>query len=202
MSSDSTSPQPTEARGPARRRALLEATVRVIGRGGIASVDHRAVATEAGVPLGSTTYYFESKDDMVAQALHYVADREADRLRAEMDRGLLAEGTGSPAERLADLMIDVWAGDRTVLLAQYELYLESGRRDDLRVAAERWDRAYREFLETALERLGTADAPRGARLLCAGLDGLLLEHVAMGTDPAELKSLTIDLIERVARDGS
>jgi DNA-binding transcriptional regulator YbjK len=185
-------------RGAARRRALLEAAVRVIGRGGIAAADHRAVAAEAGVPLGSTTYYFDSKDDMVAQALHYVADREADRLALEMERGRLTEGKGSPAERLADLMIDVWAGDRVALLAQYELYLESARRGDLRPAAERWDRAYTEFLQRALGQLGAPDPPRQARLLCVALDGLLLDHVATASSPDELRELTIDMIERIS----
>jgi len=46
--------------------------VRLIGRGGVEAVEHRAVAAEAGVPRGSTTYYFDSKADMVAQALHHV----------------------------------------------------------------------------------------------------------------------------------
>jgi TetR/AcrR family transcriptional regulator, regulator of biofilm formation and stress response len=187
-----------EPRGAARRRALLEAAVRVIGRGGIAAADHRAVAAEAGVPLGSTTYYFDSKDDMVAQALHYVADREAERLAAEMERGLLTESEGSSAERLADLMIDVWAGDRVALLAQYELYLESARREELRPAAARWDRAYAEFLELALEQLGAPDPVRQARLLCVALDGLLLDHVATASAPDELRELTIDIIERIS----
>lgn len=170
----------------------------MIGRGGIAAVDHRAVAAEAGVPLGSTTYYFESKADMVAQALHHVADREAERLRTETVQGALADTKGTPAERLADLMIDVWAGDRTVLLAQYELYLESGRREDLREAVGRWDRAYAELLQYALTQLGAPDVERRARLLCAGLDGLLLEHLATGSAPAELRELAVDLIERIA----
>jgi TetR/AcrR family transcriptional regulator, regulator of biofilm formation and stress response len=177
---------------------LLEAAVRVIGRGGIAAVDHRAVAAEAGVPLGSTTYYFESKDDMVAQALHYVADREAERLREEIDGGLLDAREGSPAERLADLMIDVWAGDRTVLLAQYELYLESARRDDLRPAAERWDAAYQEFFTVALDQLGVKAAARTARLLCCALDGLLLDHVATAGSPEDLRELAVELIERLS----
>jgi DNA-binding transcriptional regulator YbjK len=181
----------------ARRRALLEATVRVIGRGGIAAADHRAVAAEAGVPLGSTTYYFESKDDMVAQALHYVADREAERLREEIDGGLLDAREGSPAERIADLMIDVWAGDRTVLLAQYELYLESSRREDLRPAAERWDAAYRGFFTAALEQLGARSSSRTARLLCCALDGLLLDHVATGSSPDELRKLSVETIDRL-----
>jgi DNA-binding transcriptional regulator YbjK len=198
VSSGSTSPRLTEPRGTARRRLLLEAAVRVIGRGGIAAVDHRAVAAEAGVPLGSTTYYFESKDDMVAQALNYVADREAERLRAAADRGLLDGGAESLPARLADAVIDAWAGDREVLLAQYELYLESARRDDLRPAAERWDAAYRELLLGALEQLGVTDPDRRARLLCAGLDGLLLDHVATGSDPADLRQLAVELIERLA----
>ena len=189
---------PPVPRGAARSRVLLDATVRVIGRGGIAAVDHRAVAAEASVPLGSTTYYFDSKDDMVARALEHVAEREAERLRAESDGGTLDVGPELLPERLADIVIDVWAGDRVTLLAQYELYLESARRPDLRPAAERWDQAYRDFLQHALERLGTPDPDRRARLLCAGLDGLLLDHVATGSDPADLRSLAIDLIERVA----
>jgi len=198
VSSASTSRPLTEPRGAARRRRLLEAAVRVIGRGGIAAVDHRAVAAEADVPLGSTTYYFESKDDMVAQALEYVAEREAERIAAELESGLLDEPTDVLPERLADSLIEIWAGDRDVLLAQYELYLESARRADLRPAAERWDRAYRELLQRALTQLGADDPERQARLLCAGLDGLLLDHVATDGDPTELRALAVELIERVS----
>lgn len=197
MATAATAAEPAP-RGAARRLALLDAAVRVIGRGGIASADHRAVAAEAGVPLGSTTYYFSSKDDMVARALEHVAEREAERLRAQAAGGALDVGRELLPERLADVVIQAWAGDRVVLLAQYELYLESARRPDLRPAAERWDQAYRELLQRGLELLGAPDPARRARLLCAGLDGLLLDHVATGSDPAELRSLAIDLIERLA----
>lgn len=171
----------------------------MIGRGGIEAVDHRAVAAEAGVPLGSTTYYFSSKDDMVAQALEHVADREADRIEAQLEGGLLDEPAPMLAERLADAVVDIWADDGTVLLALFELYLESARRPDLRPAAERWERAYRAFIQGALEQFGVPDPGHRARLLCAGLDGLLLNHVATGSDLAELRALSIDLIERVGR---
>lgn len=177
---------------------LLDATVRLIGEGGIAAIDHRAVAAAAGVPLGSTTYYFKSKDDMVAQALHHVAEREAAEIDAQVAGGQLDVEAKLLPERLADLVIQIWAGDRVTLLAQYELYLESARRPDLRPAAERWDQAYRDLLRHALERLGAPDPERRARLLCAGLDGILLDHVATGSDSRELRSLVIELIERLA----
>lgn len=189
---------PRRSRGAARRLQLLEATVRLIGRGGIAAVDHRAVAAEAGVPLGSTTYYFASKDEMVADALEHVADREAARIAAAPEGGLLDTAADTLPERLADTLIEIWAGDLVVLLAQYELYLESARRPDLRPAAERWDRAYRDLLHRALDELGADDPARRARLLCAGLDGLLLDHVATGTDARALRSDLVDLIRRIA----
>ncbi|WP_414819992.1 TetR/AcrR family transcriptional regulator, partial [Shewanella colwelliana] len=43
--------------GEARRIAILEATLRLIVKEGIRGVRHRAVASEADVPLASTTYY-------------------------------------------------------------------------------------------------------------------------------------------------
>ena len=62
-----------------RREQILEATLRVIGREGREAVTHRAVAEEAGVPLGSTTYYFDSRDDLLGQALERVSAQEVER---------------------------------------------------------------------------------------------------------------------------
>jgi DNA-binding transcriptional regulator YbjK len=184
-------------RGAARRVALLDATVRVIGRGGIAAVDHRAVAAEAGVALGSTTYYFASKEDMVAQALAHVAATEVERLGDAARRLVVGREAGARAD-LADELLELWTADRVVLMAQFELYLESGRRDDLRPSAAAWEHACRDLLERVLEQLGAPDPRLRARLLCAGLDGLVLEHVATGSTRAELRSLTAELIERLA----
>jgi DNA-binding transcriptional regulator YbjK len=55
-------------RGERRRREILEAALRVIGRDGVAGLTHRAVADEAGVSLAATTYYFASKADLLREA--------------------------------------------------------------------------------------------------------------------------------------
>ncbi|HEX8867241.1 MAG TPA: TetR family transcriptional regulator, partial [Lentzea sp.] len=46
-----------KARGEKKRRAIVEATLRVIEREGISGVTHRSVAREAGVPTTAPTYY-------------------------------------------------------------------------------------------------------------------------------------------------
>lgn len=193
MSSGSTSQAPTEPRGAARRREILEATLRVIGRGGLAAVDHRTVAAEAGVPLGSTTYYFRSKDDMVSQALEHVAGQEAARL-AEQRLTLEDAAAADVPELLTEIVMSAVTIDRMVLLAQYQLYLESARRKDLRVAAERWDRAYAAMYQLALERAGGPDPAGRARLLCVSLDGLILQHMALDGSLDDLRSRAGELV--------
>src|SRR5687768_15836729 len=53
----------------ARRQQIIKAAVRVIAEVGVGNVTHRRIAALAGVPLGSTTYYFPTLDDLVAAAL-------------------------------------------------------------------------------------------------------------------------------------
>lgn len=170
--------------------------MRVIGRGGVEAVDHRAVAAEAGVPLGSTTYYFDSKADMVAQALHHVADRETERVEEQV-LVVRADDPDGLAARLVDWAMEQAFADRLVLLAQYELYLEGARREELRPAAERWDRAWHSLLAAGLERLGAPEPQLRAKLLCAGVDGLILQFLATGGDIEELRPLLLELIERL-----
>lgn len=53
---------------PTRTR-LLDATLEVLDRHGVAHTTSRKIATAAGVNLQAITYHFGSKDDLVAQAL-------------------------------------------------------------------------------------------------------------------------------------
>ena len=48
------------------------------------------------------------------------------------------------------------------------------------------------------DRCFAPDPARRAHLLCASLDGLLLDHVATASDPTDLRSLAVELIERIA----
>ena len=60
----------TARRDPeARRQQIIKAAVRAIAEVGVGNVTHRQIAALAGVPLGSTTYYFPTLDDLVAAAL-------------------------------------------------------------------------------------------------------------------------------------
>jgi DNA-binding transcriptional regulator YbjK len=167
-----------------RREQILEAALRLIGRSGRESITHRAVAEEAGVPLGSTTYYFKSRHDLLGQALEHVAAEEVVRY------GLLGEelrGVKSGRE-LADWLIDelvAAAEDRVAYTAEYELWLEAGRRPELREAAQSWCDAEQRAVAGALEDLGSSDPRADASLVVAAIDGLGERVLAREDDPAE-----------------
>jgi AcrR family transcriptional regulator len=67
-------------RGAARREALLEAVLRIVAEVGADAVTHRRVAEEAGLPLASTTYWFNSKEHILTAALEMAAERDTARL--------------------------------------------------------------------------------------------------------------------------
>lgn len=75
------------------RQRLVEATRECLRRGGLAATTSRGIADAAGANLGAITYYFESKDQLVAAAL-------LDGLRRWLAPAIdVLGGAGEPAER-------------------------------------------------------------------------------------------------------
>ena len=93
-----------------RRQQILDAAMRIVVRDGVRGVRHRAVATEAGVPLSATTYYFKDIEDLLADTFAQYVERSAAymaKLWANTEvvlRQLICQGDGSQQwrARLAD----------------------------------------------------------------------------------------------------
>ena len=63
-----------------RRKKILQAAGELIKEIGISAVTHRKVAERARVPLGSTTQYFRSLTDMLAEALTGLEEEREEKL--------------------------------------------------------------------------------------------------------------------------
>src|SRR4051812_14996883 len=136
-----------------RRREILEATLRVIGEGGVNSVTHRAVAEEADVALASTTYYFDSKGALVEEALELMIARSTEYVR----RYTACPSRITHAELIDRIVrfVDAHLNDPLAFLtAQWELMLEAGRADYLRPLARRWTIAYMDGFNHVVESAG------------------------------------------------
>src|SRR4051794_31746895 len=162
-------------RGEERIDEILRATLEVIRRHGLGAVTHRSVADASGVPLGSLTYYFASKQDLLRAALQLYVAEDSARLRATAEQ-LAAAGATGPAvvERFAAVL----EADATGGVAQFELYLEASRDPALRETAIDSLRAYAEVAELALRAAGVADPEAAAAIVVATIDGLGLHRLA------------------------
>ncbi|GAA2815647.1 TetR/AcrR family transcriptional regulator [Saccharopolyspora taberi] len=163
------------AKGERRRRALVDATLRVIGRDGVAAVSHRNIAREAGVPAASIGYYFDSIDDLLVATL--LDGVEA--LVADMDR-MTREVTSNerwPAV-VAESLAEMLDAKRERTIAEYELYLLAARRPALRPAARRWIEVASGYVNG-----GEGGDPDAIRAAFATIDGLLMQGLIADRPP-------------------
>jgi TetR/AcrR family transcriptional regulator, regulator of biofilm formation and stress response len=186
-------------RGAARREALLEATLRVIGETGIDMVTHRNVAEVAGLPLASTTYWFASKDELLEEAFQFAAHRDIARLESRLAQG---RAQGDPIKAISMVLVPFDDEDQTIgrprVIAAYALWLEAARRPALRTIARRWTQAYVRAVSQLLDRTGSMEREDDAKLLVAAVDGLVLDQLAQHTSSdlrPRLERLAVALVQ-------
>jgi len=100
-------PEPPAAAGAQR---ILQATIEVLGERGAERLTHRDVATRAGLSVAASTYFFETKSDMIIAAVREISRRAAGRMREHIgDRAtsgtVTAPGGTLHAETRATLML-------------------------------------------------------------------------------------------------
>lgn len=146
-----------------RRRAIVEAACALIAEVGLDDLTHRAVAARAGVPVGSTTYYFKTLDDLSRAALAYATEASAEALRA-WRRAL--ETSDDIAATLAALT-EEYVADRPRAVTETELYTAAARRPELRPLARTW-------FDGLVGLLSEYADPAAARAAAFLIDGALL----------------------------
>lgn len=171
-----------------RRKAILEAAIRVAAREGIRGIKHRAVAAEARVPLAATTYYFRDINELVNDAFALFAVGAQQQLQVFYEALTLVLDGLQPdqllrdsnyrstlAERLTQIslawMQDQFSRRRDQVLAEQVFVMEALRDERLAVVARR----YRQFWIDGLERLlSRLDSPLPRQ------DATLIVNVVLG----------------------
>jgi DNA-binding transcriptional regulator YbjK len=166
---------------PQRRDLLADAGLRVLARAGARGLTHRAVDHEAGVPAGTASNYFRSRDALLGG----LGERIFQRLTP--DPAVLAElGAREPSTDLfVDYIRDIvrrLSAAPDLARALIELRLEGARRPELgRILGATLRRGYRDdvaFHETT----GLAGGAFEIALLHYALDGLMLDLLTTSID--------------------
>ncbi|MEV2274964.1 TetR family transcriptional regulator [Nocardiopsis sp. NPDC049922] len=169
--------RPARRRDPRRRIAeITEATARVIEARGVEGLTHRAVAEEAEVPLGATTYHFATREDLIAAALRasverytrYLDDWVAQRPDLGADQFVVL---------LADAVVGAYSGaERAQGVMEFELHVAAMRRPDLRPLVDR-------FVDATVDALAHYTDPLTAEAVAALTSGVTLRGLASSAPP-------------------
>ena len=185
-----------QARGHERVEQILRAALAVIARDGIAGVTHRTVAEEARVPLGSLTYYFASKQELLRDALRLHVREDVGRLRALTDALLASGATG---QQVVDAFIAQFE-EGTPDVAQFALYLEAARDPELAEVAAESLRAYQEVATLALRAAGVHDPEGSAAMVVATIDGIGVHRAAAAAQAPDLRVVLPLLLRALVSD--
>lgn len=153
----------------------MAAAAELLLEGGFDAVRHRSVATRADLPLASTTYYFESLEDLIARAVEFSGNAELEAMRRRVGE---VTHRRRGAEATVDLVLDLLIGPDGVddgargrLIARYERTVASARHPELREVQLRLRGQLDELLADVLRRSDRIVRPEQLRRLVAVVDG-------------------------------
>ncbi|MGU3432341.1 TetR/AcrR family transcriptional regulator [Actinomycetes bacterium M1A6_2h] len=190
-------------KGKRRRQALITAAADLLLTGGYDAVRHRSVAARASLPLASTTYYFDSLDDLVARAVELNGARELEIVRNRLcSITPRARGAEATVELMVDLVVGPDTDDsrRDLLIARYERFIASARHPELRTIQRQLRIDMETLLVDALDRAGRCISRAGARRMLAMVDGVILGALGdVDSDPRErVREVLLGLVDHEA----
>ncbi len=181
---------------------LADAGLTVLAREGSRGLTHRAVDLAAGVPTGTASNYFRSREALIDGLVSRIGERLAPT-PDDLDR----RGAEPPSRELfADYLRDIvrrLTTEREVTIALFELRIESSRRPELAAVLGAWQRAGFEADVAFNVGAGLPGGRREVALFHYAIDGLLLDRL---TSPIDPDASTDDIVDALVagllpRDG-
>lgn len=171
-----------------RREQLVAAAIRVMTREGVAKATTRAIAAEAGMPLGVFHYAFQSKAELMAVVTKTIAQQS----KADIDAATLSGATDDVLQLITaglSAYFEHVVAHPHEHLVTYELTTTALRDSDLEEVAKRQYDYYlaenTQLLEAVAELMGmefTEPLPVVTRYLLSVMDGLALNWLARGDE--------------------
>ena len=165
---------------PERRTRILDGVIDLLATRGMDGVTHRAVDAVAGLPQGSTTYYFPKKTALLLAAAEHLAallGKDCDDLQVGFAERAAEQGTAAAIDYVGREVVAYADTARHLFLARIELTMASARNEALAGVGDQLTAAARRPIAFFLKLIsdGRSDMPTDT---CAGLiDGITLMHV-------------------------
>ncbi|HEY5987680.1 MAG TPA: TetR family transcriptional regulator [Streptosporangiaceae bacterium] len=156
-----------------RPTEIADAAIATLARDGMRGLTHRAVDRTAGLPEGSTSYYFRTRQALLQATVERLAELDVAQVPALPQHDLDAF-----ANAATELLLNWLTTGRQRQLARYELALEATRRPELRKVLVTAGAGLRAMLAGRFAAAGVSQPADRADVFAALLDGLIFDQIA------------------------
>ncbi len=163
-----------------RKTAILDSVITLLATHGMEGVTHRRVDEAAGLPQGSTTYYFPKKTALVLAAAEHLAallGKDCDELQLQFAQIVAEHGMDAALDHVGAELVSYAESARHLFLARIELTLASARRDDLAGVGDQLAAASRRPIAFFLRLMAQERGGIPIETCAALIDGITLMYV-------------------------
>lgn len=166
---------------PERRNQILDAAIDILCDDGVGGLTHRHVDGRAGVPSGTTSNYFRTRQAL----LEATAARTVDLhwRRVEMLQSAVGPLSGDVLRELMVRMLEPDDAMRRFTLARFELFMESTRREELRPLMAELQAAAVKSATLIFEAAGYTPTPERMDELSRVLNGFVFSNLTLAPEP-------------------
>jgi DNA-binding transcriptional regulator YbjK len=160
---------------------LADAAIRVLATEGTRGLTHRAVDRVGGMPPGTTSAYYRTRQALLAGLVRRLVDRDQAELHALGQSQPPVTGTADLVARIASFVEMRLTGEgRERSLARFACAVESARHPELREILVPRENAARDAVRDFLAARGVTDPERRTVTLLACVDGLVFDRLVGG----------------------
>lgn len=178
-----------------RRDQLTDAAIEIVAGHGLHGLSHRAVDERAGVPRGTTSNYFRSREALVGATIQRIVDLHFALIHELHSR----DASSSVVDLLADVVDQALTRYPGRYLAMFELALESARTPELRPELDRIADEAMKLTQAAHRGNHSEPSGRDIELLNAFYNGVLFTALVMpqtlgGRSPGEITRAMLQMV--------
>lgn len=174
-----------------RQRRITEGAIAAISRHGIAGLTHRSVTQEAHVSLAATTYYYQTKTDIIADASRALLTRYLEAFRRFEARQRDRVDRIGFYDFAMKLVFNAAGKHSVESLAWCEIILNTARQPELRNLSQSW---FRGLKEVWLEIATLLEIPDEEAAVTSAIDtviGFLFIVAPLGLSENRLRTLLL-----------
>src|SRR6476661_5461627 len=178
---------------PQRRNQILDTAIDILCDDVVGGLTHRQVDSRAGIPAGTTSNYFRTRQALLEATAARTVDLHWQRVEAL--QSAIGPLSRDALRALLIRMLDPDEQFRRWTLARFELFMESTRRQELRPLMLELQAAAVKSATLIIEAAGFTPPPERMDELSRLLNGFVFSNLTMPPETGALDAA--DLVDRL-----